>query len=160
MRRWRQAGLEVLAAGAGAGAASLAALLATGRRDAGSAVAPLNAVSHIVWGDIALRKNRPSLRYTATGLGLHLASAVFWAGVQRLVLGRRRRTADVAASALATAAAAAVVDLALVPPRIAPGFERRLSPESVALVFGAVALGLALGGARRRPVRRGPDGLR
>ncbi|ESJ25561.1 hypothetical protein B551_0203050, partial [Cupriavidus sp. HPC(L)] len=43
---------------------------------------------------------------------------------------------------LAVAAAACVVDLRLTPKRLTPGFERRLSPWSLALVY--VAFGLAL----------------
>jgi hypothetical protein len=135
------------ASGGAAAAASLAAMAAVGRREAGSALAPVNAVSHIVWGDVALRKNQASLKYTATGFVLHVASALFWAACFEALFGRRARRSPLVAvaGAAAVTAGAAAVDLALSPRRIRPGFERRLSPKSVALVFASVGAGLAIG---------------
>jgi hypothetical protein len=50
------------------------------------------------------------------------------------------------ADACAISAVAAVVDLKLVPKRLTPGFEARLSNRSLALVYAGFATGLALGG--------------
>src|SRR6478672_4742271 len=50
-----------------------------GKREAGAYAAPLNATSHIVWGDEAARQDRPSLKYTVTGVVLNHAAAVMWA---------------------------------------------------------------------------------
>jgi hypothetical protein len=55
--------------------------------------------------------------------------------------------------AAAVTAAAAVVDLQVVPERLSPGFERRLSPGSVAWVYILFGIGLAVTGSiasRRR----------
>ena len=50
------------------------------------------------------------------------------------------------ADAVAVSAVAAVVDLACVPDRLTPGFERRLSERSLVMVYTAFAAGLALAG--------------
>ena len=60
----------------------------------------------------------------------------------------RRGLGTTAADAVAATAVAAVVDLAIVPRRLTPGFERRLSARSLALVYGALAVGLLLGARR------------
>ena len=46
---------------------------------------------------------------------------------------------------LATSAAAAATDYTLVPKRLTPGFEHRLSRGSMVGVFAAIAGGIALG---------------
>lgn len=127
---------------------SLAALAHGGRRDVGSALAPINAPSHWFWGDEALRRNGASAKYTLLGATTHHASSLFWAGVYELLgLRRRRRTAAGAvADAAVVTALAAVVDLRIVPERLTPGFERRLSKRSLAWVYVAFGAGLAIGG--------------
>ena len=130
---------------------SALALMWRGRHDAGSATAPLNAVSHIAYGDEAFEVDRPTLRHTLPGVLLHAASGVFWALLFEALRGRhraRRGLGTTAADAVAATAVAAVVDLAIVPRRLTPGFERRLSARSLALVYGALAVGLLLGARR------------
>jgi len=131
-------------------AAGLSALVLAlrGQRDARSAAAPLNAVSHWLWPAEALARDEASLRFTASGVIVHSLASMFWAAMFGWLQRRRRR--PTAAAALADAAAisavAAVVDLKLVPDRLTPGFEHRLHKGSLALVYGAFATGLALGG--------------
>ena len=137
-----------------AGEGSLAALLSMavlawrGLRDSGSASAPINAISHWIWPRSALQRDDPSLRYTGTGGVVHVASSMLWAGVYGLVRTRRRRptAANALTDAAAVTAVASVVDLALVPQRLTPGFEHRLSRPSLFLVYAGFGLGLALGG--------------
>lgn len=148
MKTWTDAVKDSLVSGGAAGALSAAVLAWRGRRDADSAVAPLNATSHIVWGDEALQADRPTARHTLTGALLHAGSAVFWGVLFEKLLGRERRQGTVEAvvkSAVKATTAAAVVDLCLVPRRLTPGFERRLSARSLWLVYGGLALGMAAG---------------
>ena len=58
---------------------STVALAACGSRDCASALAPVNAVSHWIWGERALRQDDASWAYTATGYGIHHAMSVLWA---------------------------------------------------------------------------------
>jgi hypothetical protein len=132
--------------GTAAAVLSAAALAALGRRDSGSAVAPVNAVSHWLWGDRAARREDVSAKYTATGYAIHHASSIFWGVLFERVFARlldRRQPAQVLAAAAATTAVACVTDYKLTPRRLQPGFEKRLAIPSVALVYAAFGLGLA-----------------
>ena len=70
------------------GLAAAAAASLAGKREDGSYAAPLNATSHIIWGDEAARQDKPSLKYTLTGFLLNHASAIFWALFYEKLLGK------------------------------------------------------------------------
>lgn len=145
---WKKTLREGLVSGTLAGLFSAAVLLATGKRETGSAVAPVNAESHWLWGDESLRENRPTLRHTVVGIVTHQLSTVFWATLYALVRGNRKAVHAVPEALLggiATSAAAAAIDYTLMPKRLTPGFEHRLSTESMIGVFAAIAAGIALG---------------
>lgn len=131
-----------------AGLLSMGVMAQRGRRETGSAIAPINAPSHWVYGEPALRQDAASLRYTVPGALIHQASGVFWGLLfdQLLRGGSGRTLKRIALGAAGTTAVAALVDLKLVPQRLTPGFERRLSTRSVFMTYGAFAVGLALGG--------------
>ena len=139
---------HVLTAGSLASALSMAVMARGSRRDTDSAVAAVNAPSHWFWGERALRRNEASWRFTLLGAATHHASAVFWAVFYELLRARRRHPtpANAVVDAAALTAVAAVVDLKLVPQRLTPGFERRLSKRNLAWVYVGFAAGLALGG--------------
>ena len=152
MNTWRTALSMAAAPAAVSGLTSLSALAWRGRTDTASAVAPLNATSHMVWGDGALMVNRPTWRHTAVGLTLHAGSAAFWALLYQRYLGStapRSLLVEAGAAAL-MGVAVATVDLKLAPPRLRPGFERRLSASSLVWVFGSLAFGLAAGALMAR----------
>lgn len=138
---------DALVSGSCASVASTLALAAAGRRDCSSAFAPVNAVSHWIWKDRAIRKDAPSLRYTATGYAIHHIASVFWAcafeGLGRLTPARRSHNAMLLDAAAVTALAAAV-DLRCTPERLTPGFERRLEPVPLFAVYVAFGIGLAI----------------
>lgn len=145
--------MRSLASGTVAGLAVSAVAALAGKRETASYAAPINATSHILWGDEAARHDRASLKYTATGFVLNHLAAVMWAAVhERWVApavarwsATRPSLAPLAATAggAAVAAGAYVTDYYLVPRRFTPGYEKRLSGQSLALIYGALALGLA-----------------
>ena len=142
-----------LFSGSSASLLSTLALAAMGKRETGSLVAPTNAVSHWLWGDEAARHNAPSLRYTLVGYVIHHASATFWAVLFERLMGGRLDKKDLPTTLAASAAASAVAcftDYQLTPRRLHPGYEKRLSTPSLALVYGAFALGLAAGAMASR----------
>lgn len=141
-----------LRTGAVASVTTPAAVATFGRLEDGAAVAPINAVSHIAWGDQAARQERASLTYTATGLALNTAAVTSWAALQELTFGRRFRRPECAAALLegvAISALAYVVDYHVVPARLTPGFEKRLSNRSLLGVYAVLALSLAAGARMR-----------
>lgn len=148
MISWKTALREGAVTGSVASVLSTVVLVAAGRRQSGSAVAPLNAVSHWLWGEESLQVQRPTWRHTLTGcLTQHLAS-VFWAVVYSALYGHRpeaKRLPQAVAGAVATSAVACLVDYQVVPQRLTPGFEHRISTGAMVATYGALAAGLALG---------------
>ena len=57
MRTWKDAVRASAYTGTFASVATTAAAAAFGKAELGRAVAPLNAVSHVLWGDQAARRN-------------------------------------------------------------------------------------------------------
>lgn len=121
-------------------------LAALGRREAGAALAPINAVSHWYWGRKATRQDAASLQYTVPGYLTHHGASIFWALIFERLFGRRARRDP--ATALATGATvatlAAAVDYTVTPKRLTPGYEHRLSVPSLVAVYAAFGVGLAL----------------
>lgn len=139
---------RALISGTASSLLSTAALAMMGKKETGSAYAPTNAVSHYVHGDEAAHHDGLSLRYTIPGYLIHHASATFWSYVFEKVMGGvldKRSPAGTLAAAAATSAFAALTDYKLTPKSLHPGYEKRLSRQSLAVVYGGFALGLALG---------------
>lgn len=148
MKTWKQAFKEAVVIGSLASLTSMAPLVVHSRRENGSDWATLNAPSHWLWGDPALHQDGLSMRYTATGTLIHHLSAGFWGVLHARFLagnGQPKTLVDLARDAALTTAVAAVVDLALVPRRLTPGFQWRLTNPSVASVYVLFAIGLIAG---------------
>jgi hypothetical protein len=143
---------RILATSAVATAATTAATAALGRLQCGSAAAPLNATSHIVWGENATRRDDADIQHTLVGALLNAAAMVSWASVQHLFFPRPRGLWGSAATGAAVAALAYVTDYYVVPKRLTPGFEARLSRGGLAAVYAALAAALAATAAAK--VRR------
>ena len=124
-----------------------------GRCDARDAAAPLNGPSQWVYGTEAAYATGFSTRHTLVGYAIHHLASIFWAmGFE----WARPREGRALLPALATAATACFVDYRLTPRRLEPGFEKRLSRRSLALVYAAFGAGLALAamaGRSRAPGR-------
>lgn len=145
---WAQALREGAVTGSVAAVLSTAALTAAGARESGNAVAPLNAVSHWLWGDAAARVDRPTLRHTLVGFLTQHAASVFWATLYARLHGHRaqaKQLPQAVAGAIATSAVAYLVDYKVVPQRVTPGYEYHASDRTMLAVYAALAAGLALG---------------
>lgn len=154
MTTWKHALREGAITGSFASLFS-AAYLAWAGHQRGQAAAPLNAVSHWVFGDRSLAQDRPSWLYTVVGYLTHHAASVFWGVLYAKAGGAREEAKRPAAAIAGTAAAASVacfVDYELTPRRFTPGFEHRLGRPELAKVYAFFALGLLVGtlATRRR----------
>lgn len=144
---------RTIVSGTMAGIAATLAAAFTGKRDTNSYIAPINATSHILWGDKAADHTEASFKYTATGFLLNHGAALMWASIYEKWIDPmvKRQFAGKPAlkplvpiiSAAAVSTGAYITDYYLVPKRFTPGWEKRVSPRSIALIFGALALGLA-----------------
>jgi hypothetical protein len=127
------------------------AIALCGKVEQGRAIAPVNAISHILWGDKAARRTRPSLKYTLAGLALNTAAVAGWAALYRaLPKTVRSGIARSLVGGAAVAAVAYVTDYHVVPKRLTPGFEKRLSGASLLAVYATLAVSFGWGGLRKR----------
>ena len=123
--------------------ATSAALVLLSAKDTGRPAAALNATSHIVWGDQAAKFDEWDVRHTLVGTLLNAGAMGFWSTVQaflpepRSVFGAARNAAIVTVLAYAT-------DYHLVPQRLNPGFEQRLSRKSLFGAYAVLAAALAV----------------
>ncbi len=153
METWKTAMERGMVSGTSASLLSTMALAALGKLEPGTAYGPTNAISHWLWGDKASRRDGPSLKYTLVGYAIHHAIATFWAVLFERLMGERLDRKDPVATLAASTAASAVacfVDYQLTPRRLRPGYEERLSRPSLAAVYGAFGIGLALGAVLAR----------
>ena len=143
---------DTLRTGTIATAATTLAVAALGEAEDRQPIAPINAVSHIAWGDKAARQTGASLKYTLTGTLLNAAAVGSWAMIHSFLFARSRQAPSAAAalaSGTAVSALAYVTDYHVVPRRLTPGFEKRLSGRSLLAVYTVLALGLAAGALTR-----------
>lgn len=138
---------DTLTTGAVATTATTLAVAALGAAEDGNPVAPINAVSHIVWGDETARVEHADVRHTAVGAVLNAAAVTGWAGVHELLMPRDgpRGLGQALVTGAAVSALAYVTDYHVVPRRFTPGFEKRLSGRSLFGVYAVLALALAAG---------------
>ena len=148
MEPWKTAWQRGLVGGASSSLLSTAALVALGKREAGSAYAPTNAVSHWIYGDKATGRHGASARYTLPGYLIHHGCAMFWSVIFERLCGElldRKDPALTLGIGTASGAVACFVDYQLTPDRLKPGYENHLSRPALAVVYGAFGLGLTLG---------------
>ncbi|HLT89932.1 MAG TPA: hypothetical protein VKZ85_03225 [Woeseiaceae bacterium] len=140
---WEETLRHALVAGLIVSAFTVAAAALRGRADSGSAVAPINATSHVVYGPRAGDVDEVDLEHTLPGLAINTGASLFWATIYERLFGR----ADAGRALLGGAAVAALaylVDYHLVPKRLTPGWEERVSDRSLAAIFGAMAVSLPI----------------
>jgi hypothetical protein len=163
---WRRAARRALLSGSAAGLLSGIALSACSNVEQDAPAAALNGPSQWLWGEREARTRRATLRHTLIGYVIHHAASIFWATLHERQFGAGPRSAARACvEAAVTASTACVVDYRLTPPRLRPGFEKHLGPESLFIAYAAFAAGLALTqiaranalgrsrSSRRQPVR-------
>ena len=139
------------------GLATTLALMACGYGDEGNAWTPLNAVSHIAWGDEALEQKTFSVKYTLVGALLSVSSVGGWAALHEMLCGEAEEREQVGVSlagAVGVAALAWLIDYKVVPRRLQPGFESRVTRRSMWLIYAVLAVALAGSGVFQARARR------
>jgi hypothetical protein len=150
---WNEAVRNAAISGTVAAGATSIAVAWAGARDSGSAVAPINATSHIAWGESAGRVETIDAKHTLLGAALNLGACVFWATFFEKWFGRaaeRRQVGPALLGGATVAAVAYVTDYHLVPKRLTPGWESRISPRSLLTTYAVFAAALAVGAMLRR----------
>lgn len=142
---------DTLATGALSSVATTAAVALMGKLEGGSAIAPINAISHMIRGDEAARTEEVDVVHTLTGLTINAAAIIAWAGLHELLMPRRNTPSvkRAVAGGSAIAVIAYLTDYHVVPKRFTPGFEKRLSHAALLGVYFVLALSLATGSLHR-----------
>jgi len=144
-KSWTEAFADALRSGSVASVATTAVLASCGALECADAPAPLNGPSQWIWGKHAAYRRGFSARYTITGYLIHHAMSIFWATLYEKFNRTKPAPTPSKTLALATAtsALACIVDYRLVPERLTPGFQKRLSRTSLFFTYSAFALALA-----------------
>ncbi len=136
-----------------AGSAVLAAVALAGQLENRDAIAPINAISHAMWGEEAFEQKSLSLKYTGAALLIHDSAMVSWGAIFQLLFGRKADRGEIGPTlggATLVSLLAYVVDYKLAPPRLRPGIEHHLSNRSLFVVYVVLAVALALGSLKKR----------
>jgi hypothetical protein len=137
-----QSVLNVVLSGTAVALTTSAALAVLGRLEGRSAVQPVNSTSHWYWGNAAGRARRIDAPHTLLGFATHHGASLFWACAYEL-LRRHPQGRPALGDAVAVSALAAVVDYAVVPKRLTPGWETVLSPRAIGVAYAVMAIALA-----------------
>src|SRR3954470_20558523 len=132
---------DVMATGTFAAAGTTVAVAACGQWENNDAIGPLDAVSHIIWGEEAFAANEFDVKHTLAGVALNAAAVFSWAVIHELLVGEQADRGDVVScliGGLAVSALAYVTDYYIVPKRLTPGFEEKLSGGSLCLIYNAL----------------------
>lgn len=136
---------------AGAALGSVAAIMALAKAEGQSALKPVNASSHWLWGDAAGGHSEADLQHTAVGGATNIGAGLMWGGLLGAFLQRTRPgPVGIARDATVMGAIAALLDYGLLPRRLSPGWELALSGRSVVLAMAGMAAGAAFGGLAAR----------
>ena len=133
-------------------ASAALAVAAVGQLENGDAVVPLNAVSHIAWGDESFEQSEISLKYTGAGLALNQVSVASWALLHEWIFGKARDQGKwqiSLAGGFLVSPLAYLVDFKLVPDRYKPGFERKLSSGGLLAIYLLLSLALGWGKTKK-----------
>lgn len=156
MQDWGGTLRLAMVSGAAGSVASSVALALLARAEGKGALQPVNSTSHWLNGTRAATRKDADVAHTAVGYATHHAATVFWAVIFERWIGPRRplSPSSMLRDALAISAIAAAVDYGATPKRFTPGWEFVLSKQSMAVAYGAMALGLAAGSLMTQPRRR------
>jgi uncharacterized membrane protein len=146
MKPWTQAVQDAVISGTCAALGSTAALTLCGAIERRNGVAPNNGPSGWLWGETEAYRRRATLRHTLPGYLIHHAMSISWAMVyERWIAASPGRSPRViVVRGALTAALACFVDYRVTPRRFRPGFEKHLGRLSLAVMYTAFAMGLAL----------------
>lgn len=146
---------KVMLSGSAVSVGTTLVLAALARAEGKTSVQPVNSTSHWYLGEAAGRSRAVDLRHTLLGFATHYGASLFWAGIFEAAR-RYRPQRPAALDAAAVSALAAVVDYAVVPKRLTPGWEKVVTPRAIGITYGVMAMALAAS-ALLRPATSASD---
>ena len=156
-RTWSESIKDAVLSGTIVSASTAATAAACGARDSGSAIAAVNGVSHILWGSDAANVRAADLKHTVPALLLNTGATIFWAAIYERIFGHAADRGHISKALLgggAVATLAYVTDYHVVPKRLTPGWEERVSNRSLGIIYVVLALSFPVRGLLRHWSRR------
>lgn len=127
------------------GAATTTAVIAAyGKAKTGDPWTPFNGIAHMLFGEKSADRDGFVPRETLVGLGLNGAALVTWGVLYEAIAGKKAFPISLLTGGLASVIIY-LLDYHIFPPKLRPGFEKRLGYDSVfaAYLLLAVAFGLS-----------------
>ncbi len=126
------------------GAATMTAVIAAyGKAKTGNPWTPFNGIAHMFFGNDAAKKNGFVPRETLVGLGLNAVALTTWGVLYEAVAGKTPLPKSLA-TGTAASATIYVLDYHLFPPKLRPGFDKRLGTGSIIVSYLLLALTFGL----------------
>lgn len=132
---------RVALSGTAVSIATTIALALAAKAEGRHPVRPTNATGYWCRGDEAAASRAFDAKHTVLGFATHEGASIFWAVIFQALrkLGPNR---PAAVDAIGVSALAAFVDYLVVPKRLTPGWEKVVTPQSIVLAYGVMALAL------------------
>lgn len=126
------------------GAATMTAVIALyGKAKMKNAWTPFNGIAHMFFGDKAAQKDGFVGRETLVGLGLNGVALTVWGVLYEAVAGKTPFPKSLTTGAAASATIYAL-DYHIFPPKLRPGFDKRLGVGSIIVSYLLLALTFGL----------------
>ncbi len=126
------------------GAATTTAVIAAyGQAKTGDPWTPFNGIAHMFFGENAANRDGFVPRETLVGLGLNGAALVTWGVLYEAIAGKIAFPRSLLSGGLASLIIY-VLDYHIFPPKLRPGFEKRLGYDSVFAAYLLLAVAFAL----------------
>jgi len=156
MTDWARILRSSVVSGSCASFGSAAALAVAARAEGKAAVRPINATSHWLNGEAAGSYEGVDGARTVVGFLTNHVASIFWAVIFEAWRARRGLVGPLPMlrDALVLSAVAAAVDYGPTPKRFTPGWEFVLSKKGMAVAYGGLAAGLAVGALLMQSARR------
>ncbi|MCW3060247.1 MAG: hypothetical protein JWQ02_2068 [Capsulimonas sp.] len=139
---WKRFLLNTLKTSALLTAATVGSIMVASQRETGSPWSAINSVTHVIDGDEISQPDDFSPRATTLGIVANTSAMVFWAaafeGALTLTKSRGNTATGIAASVFAY-----IIDYHVVPKRLTPGIEKKLSGRAIFSVYAALAAAFA-----------------
>ncbi|BDI31990.1 hypothetical protein CCAX7_40410 [Capsulimonas corticalis] len=123
-------------------AASVASVMVASQRETGSPWSAVNSITHVVDGDEISQPDEYSPRATSIGLAVNTTAMISWAVLHEAALSMTKTRGNTA-TGVAASAFAYFIDYVVVPKRLTPGIEKKLSGRAIFSVYVALAAAFA-----------------
>ena len=134
-----------------------AVIAAYGKARTGDPWTPFNGIAHMFFGETAANRDGFVPRETLVGLGLNATALVTWGVLYEAIAGKVAFPKSLLSGGLASLVIY-LLDYHIFPPKLRPGFEKRLGTDSILTAYVLLAVAFALSPLWSKTVSTGRKG--